>query len=388
VKRKSDISRLMEAATAATGLDDFGPGEFRAGAALLMDDAARSGANAAGMARLDARVGRQLENRLRVQEDRRRHAEIAAQEIVAPIVIMGLPRSGTTFLHSLLAQDPRLRSPLQWEVSRPSPPPREDSFASDPRIRQARAEMAGDGETQRLHMQDAELPVECGPVAAAEFMNTGNFAFWDAPRYLARVMGGDGRGPVAASYAWHRRMLQQLQAFTRPARWVLKSPQHVANLGELLDSYPDATLVFTHRDPIETIPSLASLVSHFRASCYDRPDEAAIGADVLALWSTAMGRCMVLRAANPAIASKCIDVSYRDLLADPVAAAARILDRSGLASDAERPRLEAFAAANRQDRYQARHGRHNYSAARFGLTAELIAERFAEYRETFAGAMA
>ena len=388
MKRKSDISRLMEAATAATGLDDFGPGEFRAGAALLMDDAARSGANAAGMARLDARVGRQLENRLRVQEDRRRHAEIAAQEIVAPIVIMGLPRSGTTFLHSLLAQDPRLRSPLQWEVSRPSPPPREDSFASDPRIRQARAEMAGDGETQRLHMQDAELPVECGPVAAAEFMNTGNFAFWDAPRYLARVMGGDGRGPVAASYAWHRRMLQQLQAFTRPARWVLKSPQHVANLGELLDSYPDATLVFTHRDPIETIPSLASLVSHFRASCYDRPDEAAIGADVLALWSTAMGRCMVLRAANPAIASKCIDVSYRDLLADPVAAAARILDRSGLASDAERPRLEAFAAANRQDRYQARHGRHNYSAARFGLTAELIAERFAEYRETFAGAMA
>jgi len=378
----------MEAATAATDLDDFGPGEFRAGAVLLMEDAARSGANVAGMARLEARVSRQLENRLRVQADRRRHAQIAAQEIVAPILIMGLPRSGTTFLHSLLAQDPRLRSPLQWEVSRPSPPPREYSLASDPRILQCRAEMAGDGETQRLHMQDAELPVECGPVAAAEFMNTGNFAFWDAPRYLARVMGGDGRGPVAASYAWHRRMLQQLQAFTRPARWVLKSPQHVANLGELLDSYPDATLVFTHRDPIETIPSLASLVSHFRASCYDRPDEAAIGADVLALWSTAMGRCMVLRAANPAIASKCIDVSYRDLLADPVAAAARILDRSGLASDAERPRLEAFAAANRQDRYQARHGRHNYSAARFGLTAELIAERFAEYRETFAGAMA
>jgi len=378
----------MEAATAATDLDDFGPGEFRAGAVLLMEDAARSGANVAGMARLEARVSRQLENRLRVQADRRRHAQIAAQKIVAPILIMGLPRSGTTFLHSLLAQDPRLRSPLQWEVSRPSPPPHEDSLASDPRILQCRAEMAGDGETQRLHMQDAELPVECGPVAAAEFMNTGNFAFWNAPRYLARVMGGEGRAPVVASYAWHRRMLQQLQAFTRPARWVLKSPQHIANLGELLDTYPDATLVFTHRDPVETIPSLASLVSHFRAACYDRPDEAAIGADVFTLWNTAMQRCMAFRAANPAIASQCIDVSYIDLLARPVEAATQILAVAGLAPDPARARLEAFAAANRQDRYQARHGRHDYSAERFGLTVETIADRFASYRLAHVGAMA
>jgi len=380
------LERILESATAASGLEDFGPGEFRANAELLLQGAIESGASSSGLDMLAARIRRLLENRLRIVADRKAYPQISAQKLAAPIVVLGLPRSGTTFLHSLLSRDHRLRCPLQWEISRPSPPPRRETFQTDPRIALSRAEMAGDAETLRLHMQDAELPVECGPVFAGEFMNTGNFAFWDAPDYLARVMGRDGRGPIQAAYAHHKWILQHLQAFAPRERWALKSPQHIANLAELLAAYPDAVLVFTHRDPVDTIPSLASLVSHFRRRTYDAPDLARIGRDVCRLWLDGINRCMDFRASEPAVSARCIDIAYQDLIDRPIAVLERIYQSASMDLEPARAAVVAWIDTHRQDRWREQHGRHEYSPEMFGLTSREIAAAFSAYRAAFDGA--
>ena len=378
------IDDLMAEASRETGLDEFGEGHFRDNAQLLIADAFASRPTAAGLETLRKRVSRLLQTRLRLTADRKAYREIAAQEVRAPIVVLGLPRSGTTFIHALLAQNPALRSPLQWEVVRPSPPPRAETYRTDPRIALARREMDGDREMLKLHIQDAELPVECGPVAAHEFMNTGNYAFWDAPNYLARVIGRDGPEYGLSAYRRHREMLQHLQAFTPHERWVLKSPQHIGNLDALLQVYPDAVLVFTHRDPGQTVPSLASLVSHLRGRNYDFVDKLALGPSLLDLWSQLTDRCMVYLDAHPGIAARCLHVPYKRLIQDPLGVAREVHARAGLSvSDAAEAVMNAWADQNRQDRWRSKHGEHRYAAKDFGLEAGEIADRFAEYRARF-----
>ena len=378
------IDDLVAEARLETGLDDFGEGHFRDNARLIIEDASASRPTVAGVDTLRKRVGRLLQTRLRLVADRTTYPEIAAQKVRAPIVVLGLPRSGTTFLHALLAQNPALRAPLQWEVSRPSPPPRAETFRSDPRIALSRREMGGDREMLKLHIQDAELPVECGPVAAHEFMNTGNYAFWDAPNYLARVVGRDGPEYLLSAYRRHREMLQHLQAFTPHDRWVLKSPQHIGNLDALLKVYPDAILVFTHRDPVQTLPSLASLVSHLRGRNYDIVDQLALGPSLLDLWSYLADRCLAYLDAHPQTAARCLHVPYARLLQDPIGVAREVHEAAALEiGDVAAAAMENWAEQNRQDRWRSKHGEHRYAAADFGLEEGRIADCFAEYRARF-----
>jgi len=384
-----DIDHLITEARASTGLSDFGPGAFRENAAVLIEDTLGSGISPSGAQTLRRTVLGTLSNRLRIRADRASDPAIAAQEIRRPIIVLGLPRSGTTFLHSLLSQDPQARSPLQWEMSRPSPPPTEGTYRTDPRIELSRQEMAADSETLRFHMQDAELPAECGGFLRYEFVSTGNFAFYRAPNYLERIIADDASPRMRTAYRLHRAMLQHHQAHTDRKAWVLKSPQHTAHVAELVATYPDATLVITHRDPLQTLPSLASLVSHFRSRNYDVVDKHEVGAAVLDLWSRAMNRTQRLREADPTLSSRIVDVAYRELVRSPMQVVERIHQARGDAlSDEAVAAMTRWIEENRQDKWQAKHGSHVYSGAEFGLDPREMEERFADYRARWIAAEA
>jgi len=380
------IDELIAEAQAATGLSDFGDGYFRENAAVLISDVLASGATEAGVRTARGGVLNTLTTRLKVLGDRAADPTIAAQQIRRPIIVLGLPRSGTTFLHALLSRDPNARSPLQWEMSRPSPPPRDETYTTDPRIELSRTEMAADAETQRLHMQDAELPAECGGFLRHEFMATGNFAFFDAPNYLERIISDEAGERVRSAYAFHKMMLQHHQSHTARKDWVLKSPQHTAHVAELVATYPDATLVVTHRDPLQTLPSLASLVSHFRVRNYANVGRAKVGAAVLDLWSRAMRRTMRLREADATLDQRIVDVDYKALVRDPMGVVRRIYETRGETLGAQSEAvMSAWVDENRQDQHQAKHGSHKYTAAEFGLDSAQIAAAFADYRERFIG---
>jgi hypothetical protein len=309
---------------------------------------------------------RVLENRLRVRACLAAHPEIADLPVTAPVVIVGLPRSGTTLLHGLLASVPGHRAPLLWELLHAGP------ADADPAARQRRARRlatlahrAGPG-LRSLHPLAATWPEEC-TFALPHSLHPVNRA--DVPGYREWYAARD----PAPDYRYLRQQLQVLQWRQPPRRWVLKSPYHLWALDTLLDVFPGVTFVWPHRDPAEVLASWCSLVEVSRRLHGRGADPRQIGADWLALWPQAMSRAMAVRAAAPA---RFIDVSYPDLAADPVAAAQQVLARLGAAPDtATRPRLAAWLDQGAP----AGNGRHRHGLDRYGLTADGVRAAFAGY---------
>jgi hypothetical protein len=372
---------LLRAATKATGLTDFGRAGFRAGLRQLIESLEREAAlTAIGRAFAHAQIAGLLATRLRLVEYRKRHPELANERVARPLFVLGLPRTGTTILYGLLAQDPAHRSPLSWEVAFPCPPPRAETYDDDPRIAQTDHQL---DQLRRLapgfdaiHPMAARLPQECVAITALDFHSIQFSTTYRLPAYERWLFEQDLR----PTYRFHREFLQHLQSAHARERWVLKSPGHLATIEALLDVYPDAMIVQTHRDPLAVLASVSSLHCVLRSAASDAVDPREVGREQVELWSRTLRRGLAQRARAPDRATRFFDVHFPDLLADPLACVRRIYAHFDLELTGEtQRRMARFLEANRRDR----HGAHRYAPETFGIDPARDASRFEEYSRRF-----
>jgi Sulfotransferase family len=373
---------LVDEATAATGLDDFGGGSWREALERLLDSLrheARLGE--LGTAIVADELAGYLTTRLELVAERTRRPEIAEVPVEPPIVIIGQGRTGTTILYDLLAQDPATRVPLTWEVERPCPPPEAATYDTDPRIDEVDARLAGIDlvlpEFRTMHPMGARLAQECVRMTALEFRS---FIFptqYRVPSYARWLLD---EADMAPAYRWHRAFLQHLQSRHPVRRWLVKSPGHIWHLGALLAEYPDAQLVQTHRDPLRIIASLGSLVPTLRSLASDDVEPGEAAAEFAGYIVEGLDRSLVARRDGTVPAPQVVDTQFADFMADPLGTVRTIYDhfRLDLTAQAER-RMRAFIDGHPPDRQ----GGHRYTFAATGLDEAELRARTSAYRSFF-----
>jgi hypothetical protein len=368
---------LLGAARRRAGLDDFGDPAFHEPLRRLLrsiDDQARLSFVGRVAARED--LTGMLVNRLRMEEDRRRHPGIAAEQVRRPLFITGLPRTGSTFLHGLLAQDPANRVPRHWELRSPSPPPDRATHETDPRIARAARDIRWflrlAPRFRTIHPVGAQLPEECVVILSHSFLSFQFSSTWFVPSYQHWL----DREDLRPAYRYHRQFLQNLQWRCPGERWVLKAPPHLPGLRALCATYPDANIVMTHRDPLEVVASVASLHVVLREAFSRHVDPLEVGPEVTRLLADDIRRGFEARADGCAPPERFVDVQYRDLMADPIAVVRRIYRHFDLPFPAGTEQaMRRYLPQSRQDL----HGRHIYSLGQFGLDAETERARYRAY---------
>lgn len=368
-----DPDALCRNAEQATSLSDWGEPPFHEAMSRLCASARdESGQDEVGLDRFAARLSELLVTRLKLYADRAAMPEIAQQQIIAPIFVTGLPRSGTTILHALLAQDPAARSPQSWEANAPSPPPRANRYADDPRIAEAEAKIDALPATFRaMHAVGATLPDECNSIMQLAFLSPNFGATANLPSYMAWLIG---KADLDPAYALHHHVLQALQAFAPRQWWTLKAPPHLWWPDALYAAYPDARLVVTHRDPAEVMASNASLIAFLR-ELNGPVDRKFLGAEQVDQWTVGLERMEAFRARTNA-PNEIVDIYYRDLVRDPLAVVEQIYAAFGIElSPAAQQAMKDFMAGNQQGK----HGKHDYVAADYGLEPAAIRTRFGDY---------
>jgi hypothetical protein len=379
-----DDDRMLASACRSAGSEDFGSEPFREPLGVLLDSLRSAPLSDLGVMIMRGTLMRSLVQRLRAQQWWSAHPEILDEPIDAPIVVVGMMRSGTTLLQRVLASDPRLACAYGWEVGEPSPRPGWDPVATDPRIADAEAREEQTrtfaAELFAIHPTYVHEAEEEIVFLADAFLSHIPEASCDVPRYRGWIDTQD----FAPAYRWVRRMLQLLQWQKRlrgepPRPFVLKTPAHLGYLDTLLAEFPDAHIVHSHRDPVAVVTSGASLnTTLWRTHC-DAVDPHEVGRQWLERMGWSCDRAMASRASIPP--DRVTDVAFADSVADPIGAAERILAAVGLGLTADSVvAMEAWIA---QDAKRESLPVHRYTAEDFGLTAEQIRERFAAYSDRF-----
>jgi hypothetical protein len=376
-----DAGRLVAQATELNGLEDFGEPTWREGLDRLVEALdAEARLNALGVQIVTGDILAYLSNRLRILDWRRGHDEVATGAVVAPLVIVGQPRTGTTILYDLLAHDPAHRAPLTWEVDRPCPPPTTAAYETDPRIAevQAQLDLVEDlipGFTA-FHPLGARLAQECVRMTAGDFRSMIFPTQYRVPSYARWLLW---EADMAPAYRWHRRYLQHLQSRHGCRRWLLKSPGHLWSLEALIAEYPDAIVLQTHRDPLRVIASVSALTALLRRMACDDPTITEAAAEYAEYIFEGLDRCVADRRRATVPPDRVIDVQLRAFVADPFATVRGIYARLGteLTPRAEQ-RMRSFLAANPGDG-----GGHRYRFADTGLDANALRERARAYQEYF-----
>jgi hypothetical protein len=366
---------LLDAARTATGLDDFGEDSFREGLELLVRSLrTEARLTAAGEVGLRHVLVGMLGQRLRVEDWYRRHPEIDDEPLDAPLITLGLPRTGSTALSFLLAEDPRARSLRRWEATEPCPPPATVT-GPDPRLERARAALERQHRLTPDHAKlvpgEANGPQECHELMALDFTAHVFQAFAHVPAYSRWLLH---EADLTPTYAYLRRVLKLLQ-WGSPARpWRLKNPSHLLWLDHLDQVFPDARFVMTHRDPTEVIVSVAHLYADVGARFSDDIDPHYLGELNVEHWSVGMDRALAFRAAGAD--DRFHDIDFRAMQHDPV-------DRiRGLYAWLGEPVTDEFEAGMRRwwrDNGESREPNTRPDPATYGLDPDRIAPLFAHY---------
>jgi hypothetical protein len=313
---------------------------------------------------------------LRVEHATRKLPATRSDEIPPPLFIVGWPRTGSTALHTLLAEDPRNRTIPYWESFDPVPP----RSGPDRRIGEV-AKMLSTLERfapdyQAIHPMAPEMPEECVALFMNHFRSLQLDFQYRVPGYVSWLLAQD----ADTAYHAYRRSLRLIHQL-RPAgeRFVLKDPTHLVHLETILSLWPDAKIVFTHRDPVAAISSLCSLYAHTRAIFSDAVDPIEVGREVMAgHWPRALEASILLRERIPA--GNCAEVRHVDLLRDPIATVERIYHTLGLPlGDDARAAMRRFLAEESLKPNSV----HEHSPQGFGLQPGGIRERFRWYCESF-----
>lgn len=366
---------IVRSAVRSAGLADFG-GELDPAPLRLLTGGGEGEPPLTLFGRLLVRrtLVKILVNRLLIQAEVADHPETTEVPIVRPLFVVGMPRTGTTLLQRLLAQTPGLRPLLCWEAMYPAPAPRPETRGADPRRRRVARELRGlhavFPELAALHQMETDTPEECEWLLQNSLLVPGFvFEFPEFPGFNAWCRRQD-RLPA---YIYYRLQLQILQRNFPPTRWILKGNEHLNSLDALLTVFPDASVILTHRDPTEAVASYLSFYLKLMGLKYDPPEEylaAAVPAMVEEYARTIDRADLMRRSADPA---RFIDISYPELLADPLGAIHRIAAKFGLENTpAAGRRMRQWLA----DNPQGRHGVHRYSLEQFGLAADDIRKRF------------
>jgi Sulfotransferase family len=351
---------LVAAATETTGLDDFGDGWWEEPFRRLcgsMEQEARL--HLPGRLRARGELQLILQNRLRMVELWKRQPSVLHQPVTAPIVVTGLGRSGTTFLHELLACDPANRPPLLWELLHSVPYDDASGDLCDDEIKLMDEMVPA---FTAMHENGGRLPTECIFMFAHQFSSDMYTGLFNVSEYTIWRSGID-QSPI---YDWHKKHLQTLQWVTEAptTRWVVKAPSHLSHLPLLFTTYPDARVVMTHRDPLRVVGSLSDLLATLHYMHSDHVDYQVLVEFVAMGHELQMNHVAAERDTGRLPLDQIADVVYKDLVRDPTGVIERLYESWGLAvTDAYRAALAAYLAARHYERTPS----HDYSFADTGL---------------------
>jgi hypothetical protein len=310
---------LLDEARAQTGLEDFGDDSFREGLEILVRDLReKAELNQVGQVSLPKILVDSLVQRLHVEDWYRRHPEIEDEPIVAPLFGIGLPRTGSTALSNLLAEDPNSRSLRRWEAQQPCPPPSTVS-GPDPRLVLGKIELENiarlSPRTLAMVPGSPTSPMECLALLAMDFKSQTFQAFAYVPRYSQWLLDVD----LASGYRYERRVLKLLQWGSPAIPWRLKTPSHLLWLEHLDRAFPDAKFVWTHRDPAQVIVSVADLCVEVSRRFCDSIDAEYVGAMNVEHWSIGMERALAFRERSEAAGEdRFFDIDFRTMQSEPI----------------------------------------------------------------------
>ena len=373
---------IRKAAARKSGHVDFGSDSYQAGLeALLYSIEYESRLHPLGRMAVWQQIVEGLANRLTVVAWEKANPDLAVASVPAPLIILGLGRTGTTILQETLAAAPGMRTPVTWEITDYSLLNSVTDPRSDKRVQRIDANIARTDKMipgfSAIHYYDAFTPSECIGLTAMDLASEQFSALAWAPTYRKFLLSHDDR----TVYDWHRRGLRYLQATTPDVRWVLKAPMHSAYLGAVLNTYPDAMIVHAHRDPLEVIGSLCSLYATLRRGFSDHvPVQEQAAADAR-YTADVIDIALKYRREHPEDEKRFCDIAFRDFIGDQTGTLARIYDYFGLDLTHEaRAAMQTYLDSRPRDKY----GTHSYSLDQFGLTAQGLEPLFADYLQRFA----
>lgn len=368
-----EADAIAEAAMTTTGLDRFDADTWREGLDVLLADYNAQEHPEPLIERMRGGLVQLLADRLRTTDYLDTRPELLDRPVEAPLFVFGMPRTGTTLLSNLLACDPARRSALTWEIEQPVPPATTATLKTDPRalakLEQERALLAARPEMGKYYRNSATYPNECMFFMIHDMKGLALESRGRLKEYRDWLFSTD----MTSAYTYHKRFLQLLQA-DAPGTWNLKMPSHGLWLETLLSVYPDAKLVWTHRDPFTATSSLCSIISMAHMGYVGRIDHQWLGENSAYQAQLHLDRIMDSREALGH--DRLVDVHYADLVADPMATIRRLYaDLGDELSD------EAAAAMQKwlDDNPQGKFGKHEYALSQYGLSVEELAPRFERY---------
>ncbi|KHK91346.1 sulfotransferase family protein [Novosphingobium malaysiense] len=368
---------FIEQAMKATGLDTFDSDSYREGLTVFVDDFNRGIAQGiyteAGIARAGADCVTYLGNRLRVADYLRKNPELTQRKIERPVFVFGIPRTGTTLLSNLLAADPARRSPLEWEIDEPIPPAPAGMLKTDPRalakLAQHKAMLEAHPEMGKIYRSSPIYPHECVWFLAHDFKTLMIESKGKLPGYKDFIFSAD----MTSAYSYHRKFLQALQHHNGGI-WNLKMPSHALHLEYLIKEYPDARLVWTHRDPFTATGSLCSIISMSHRMFLGAPDTEWLAEDYP--WQAQQHAERIMDFRDKYGEDRIIDVHYDRLVNNPVDEMKQLYASLGDEWTAE---AEAGIQQWVDENPQGKFGKHEYKLDQYGLTKADLEPLFERY---------
>jgi hypothetical protein len=372
------MEELIDAARNSTGLERFDSDSFREGLGVLLADANKLNYPDPGAQRFRNMAIAALATRLKTTAYLEQHPELCKRQIERPVFVFGIPRTGTTLLSNLLAADPARRSPLTWEIDDPVPPATTPTLYNDPRalarLEQERKLLAAHPEMGRYYRNSATYPNEC--------------MFFIHSDFKALMWEGRGRLPgyrdwlfqqadLTSTYQYHKRFLQLLQAHA-PGVWNLKQPSHGLWIDTLLKIYPDARLVWTHRDPLTATGSFCSLMRMGHSAFGLPPDMTWLSQNYP--WQAVEHANRIMNSRDRLGHDRIVDVHYADLMRDPIPTMRALYKSLG---DDFTVQAEAGMRMWLADNPQGKFGKHEYTLTQFGLTADKVRSMFERYLSSY-----
>lgn len=373
------IDPLHEIAAEQVGLSDFGETSYLQGLRVLLEqydlgcDLSPVGWYAAKL-----KIVHVLKRRLLAEQAFKDHPEILNNPIRRPIVITGLVRTGSTALHYLLGSDPNRRPLHYWLGEHPQPQPPRSTWESNPEFQASKNSLdmmfEFSPELKAVHFMAADWPEECGHLMAQTFTDD----YWEcgmsAPHYVKWYEACD----MVPTYQRHKKLLQLIGSSEPDKPWLLKYPVHMKHLRSFLEVYPDAMIIWTHRDPSKVMSSYASLLAGFRSLNVTRVDRNEITREQMEIWASGAERAMEVRKNAPH--AQFYDLHFNDFVRDPVGSARKIYDSFGIEWT---PECEQALTKWTQENPQEKHGKHGHTLDALEVSREEMLDRFGPYINHF-----
>lgn len=376
----TSAAQLLQRAQDLTSLSDFGEDSFREGLEILIASIdAEARLTERGRIGFEMQMVDLLSQRLQIENWYHLHPEIEEQQIVAPLIGVGLPRTGSTALAFLLAEDPAVRSIRNWEAMSPCPPPESATQFTDPRIELAHQLVLKRQELfpRKIMMlpSSATAPTECQAQMGYDFKTQLFQALWQVPSYAEWL---NHKADLVPTYHYVKRVLKLLQWHCPPDRWRLKNPSHIVFIRALDQVFPDARFVMTHRDIGKVIPSVSDLYFELARASSDQVDKAYLGALNTDWCYAGMQRMIEFRELGNE--HRFFDIHFAPFQKDPFPILEKLYEFLGEEFTPEaRTRMRAWRENTPRDK----HGDHSYDAADFNIDLKQLREKFRFYTERF-----